>query len=85
MARSRILKELLINMTIYFLIWILIGDAASAGSGIVVFPDDNRIVIVQKLTLLVDGRPDKELDLTQDLAEIKKKVNLNMYIYLFSQ
>jgi len=51
----------------------LLGDAASAGSGIVVFPDDKRIVIVQKLTLLVDGRPDLELDLTQDLAEVKKK------------
>ena len=70
------LNEINISNHIFW-IYILIGDAASAGSGIVVFPDDKRIVIVQKLTLLVDGRPDLELDLTQDLAEVKKKVNLN--------
>ena len=32
-----------------------------------------RQVIVQKLALIVDGRPDTELDLTQDLKEIAKK------------
>ena len=50
----------------------LLGDAAK--EGIVVFPDDPRRVIVQKLALVVEGMPDKELDLTADLAEIKKKV-----------
>ena len=42
---------------------------------IVVFPDDPRQVIVQKLALVSEGQPDREIDLTQDLEEIKKKVN----------
>ncbi|KAI0225728.1 Rho GDP-dissociation inhibitor 1 [Lamellibrachia satsuma] len=46
----------------------LLGSTASE-----VFPSDPRWVIVQKLALLVDGRQDMELDLTQSLAEIKKK------------
>ena len=41
---------------------------------IVVFPDDPRQVIVQKLALVSEGQPDREIDLTQDLEEIKKKV-----------
>jgi len=48
----------------------LLGDQEK---GVVVFPDDDRQVIVQKLALIVDGRPDTELDLTQDLKEIAKK------------
>jgi len=48
----------------------LLGDQES---GVVVFPDDERQVIVQKLALLVDGRPDMEIDLTCDLKEIAKK------------
>jgi len=48
----------------------LLGDQ---GSGVVVFPDDDRQVIVQKLALVVDGRPDTEIDLTQDLKVIAKK------------
>ncbi len=54
----------------------LLGEAASGGGGaaIVVFPDDSRKVIVQKLALVVNGRPDMEMDLTQNLEEIKKKV-----------
>jgi len=48
----------------------LLGDQES---GAVVFPDDDRQVIVQKLALVVDGRPDEEIDLTQDLKEIAKK------------
>jgi len=40
---------------------------------IVVFPDDPRQVIVQKLALVSEGQPDREIDLTQDLEEIKKK------------
>lgn len=49
----------------------LLGDQEA---GVVVFPDDERQVIVQKLALVVDGRPDMEIDLTQDLKEIAKKV-----------
>jgi len=41
--------------------------------GVVVYPDDDRQVIVQALALVVDGKPDTILDLTQDLNEIKKK------------
>ena len=41
---------------------------------IVVFPDDPRQVIVQKLALVSEEQPDREIDLTQDLDEIKKKV-----------
>lgn len=48
----------------------LLGEANTGG--IVVFPDDKRQVIVQKLAMVVAGRPDKEIDLTGDLAEIKK-------------
>ncbi|KAK2193744.1 hypothetical protein NP493_7g07002 [Ridgeia piscesae] len=46
----------------------LLGNAASE-----VFPNDPRRVIVQKLALLVEGRPDMELDLTETMSEIKKK------------
>ena len=35
---------------------------------IVVFPDDPRQVIVQKLALVSEGQPDREIDLTQDEA-----------------
>ena len=37
-------------------------------------PDNPRKVIVKKLALCVPGRDDVELDLTGDLAELKKKV-----------
>lgn len=40
--------------------------------GLEIFPEDPRKVIVQKLALLVDGRPDETLDLTGDLAKLKK-------------
>ena len=36
---------------------------------------DPRQVIVQKLALVSEGQPDRELDLTGDLAAIKKKVS----------
>jgi len=52
----------------------LLGDAAGAQSVIVVFPDDQRKVIVQKLALVVDGRPDEEIDLTSGLDQIKETV-----------
>nr|XP_022314736.1 rho GDP-dissociation inhibitor 1-like isoform X3 [Crassostrea virginica] len=40
------------------------------------FPDDPRNVIVSKLSLVVEGRTDKELDLTEigDLSKLKEKV-----------
>ncbi|KAG1689919.1 Rho GDP-dissociation inhibitor 1 [Nymphon striatum] len=39
-------------------------------------PDDPRRVIVKKLSLMVDGKPSMELDLTGNLAELKKKVSV---------
>lgn len=50
----------------------LLGNAASASTGLVVFPDDPRNVIVKRIWLLVDGREEQELDLTKPLSEIKK-------------
>ena len=52
----------------------LLGDAAGGGDNNLVLPDDPRRVIVQKLALVVEGRPDEELDLTIGLDEIKKTV-----------
>lgn len=37
-------------------------------------PNNPRKVIVKKLALCVDGRPDKELDLSGDLTNLKKQV-----------
>ena len=51
----------------------LSGEAAS-GKQVVVFPDDKRQVIIQKMILVVDGQPDRVIDLTQPIEEIKKKV-----------
>ena len=50
----------------------LLGSAAT-GDRIVVDQNNPNNVIVKKLALIVDGRPDMELDLTEDLAKIKKK------------
>ncbi|XP_022658406.1 rho GDP-dissociation inhibitor 1-like [Varroa jacobsoni] len=50
----------------------LLGQALS-GEQIVVEPDNPKNVIVKKLALVVEGRPDVVLDLTQDLAEIKRR------------
>ncbi len=52
----------------------LLGSAVAGTGSVVAEPDDPRNVIVKKLALLVEGRPDMELDLTGDLKEIKKKV-----------
>ena len=60
----------------------LLGDAASGEAPIVLYPDDKRQVIVQKLALVVDDMPDKEIDLTEDLSEIKKKVLLSLIALL---
>eukprot|EP01136_Pigoraptor_vietnamica_P016994 Opistho-1_new@61557 len=44
---------------------LLKGAEGGAGSG------DPRRVIVEKLSLVVDGRPDAELDLTGDIKKLK--------------
>ena len=49
-----------------------------------VFPDDKRQVIIQKMILVVDGQPDRVIDLTQPIEEIKKKVHFIFHIqYIF--
>lgn len=50
----------------------LLGEAAS-GEEIVAFPDDKRQVIITKMALIVDGQPDRTIDLTLPVEEIKKK------------
>ena len=51
----------------------LLGSAAG-GKAIEVEPGNPNNVIVKKLALVVEGRPDMELDLTGDLKAIKKTV-----------
>lgn len=43
------------------------------GEAAVPFPNDPRRVIIQRLALVAEGRPDKVMDLTRDLSEIKKE------------
>jgi len=43
------------------------------GAGVVPRPEDPRNVIVSKLIIMVDGRPDVELDLEGDLKALKEK------------
>lgn len=50
----------------------LLGQALS-GEQIIVEPNNPKNVIVKRLALLVEGRPDVVLDLTQNLGELKKK------------
>eukprot|EP00095_Tigriopus_kingsejongensis_P002931 snap_masked-scaffold1588_size34843-processed-gene-0.11 protein:Tk02931 transcript:snap_masked-scaffold1588_size34843-processed-gene-0.11-mRNA-1 annotation:"hypothetical protein SINV_13500" len=52
----------------------LLGAAAEGTGAVVIEPDNPSNVIVKKLVLVVEGRPDMELDLTQNLADIKKTV-----------
>lgn len=49
----------------------LLGNIA--GGNLVFFPNDPRRVIVTKLTLVVEGRTDVELDLTGDLSKLKEQ------------
>ncbi|KAF6198791.1 hypothetical protein GE061_006813, partial [Apolygus lucorum] len=49
----------------------LLGEAQA--QAIIVDPSDERKVIVKKLALCVDGRPDMELDLTTNLEALKKQ------------
>ena len=51
----------------------LLGGAVAGSGAIVVEPDDPRKVIVKKLSLIVEGREDSTIDLTQDLKTIKSK------------
>merc|ERR1712168_243012 len=51
----------------------LLGGAVAGSGAIVVEPDDPRKVIVKKLSLVVEGRDDVTMDLTEDLATIKTK------------
>merc|ERR1739838_59907 len=51
----------------------LLGGAMAGSGAIVVEPDDSRNVIVKKLSLVVEGRDDATIDLTEDLATIKSK------------
>ncbi|XP_058791544.1 rho GDP-dissociation inhibitor 1 isoform X3 [Phymastichus coffea] len=49
----------------------LLGESKTGG--VVVDPSDSRKVIVKKLALCVQDRPDMELDLTGDLSQLKKQ------------
>lgn len=40
-------------------------------------PTDERKVIVKRLALCVEGRPDMELDLTGDLDKLKQQVGFS--------
>jgi len=51
----------------------LLGDSVAGSGAVVVDESDPRKVIVKKLSLLVEGREDATIDLTQDLATIKAK------------
>merc|ERR1711942_479800 len=51
----------------------LLGGAVAGSGAIVVEPDDPRKVIVKKLSLVVEGRDDVTIDLTEDLKVIKSK------------
>uniref|UniRef100_A0A023FU52 Rho GDP-dissociation inhibitor 3 n=1 Tax=Amblyomma parvum TaxID=251391 RepID=A0A023FU52_AMBPA len=46
---------------------------AATAEAIVVEPDNPNRVLVKKLVLVVEGRPDVVLDLTEDLEQIKKR------------
>jgi len=51
----------------------LLGQAASGSGTVVVDESDPRKVIVKALALVVEGRDDEVIDLTQSLEEIKKR------------
>jgi len=50
----------------------LLGDAMKGGA-VIVDPNDPRRVIVKKLAMVVEGRPDVVLDLSGDLEALKKQ------------
>jgi len=49
----------------------LLGSATAGSGAVVVFDADPRKVIVQKLSLVVEGRDEVSIDLTQDTEKIK--------------
>lgn len=49
----------------------LLGAATAAA--VIVEPDNPSCVLVKKLALVVEGRPDVVLDLTEDLEQLKKR------------
>eukprot|EP00088_Acartia_fossae_P065518 TRINITY_DN8079_c0_g1_i1.p1 TRINITY_DN8079_c0_g1~~TRINITY_DN8079_c0_g1_i1.p1 ORF type:complete len:199 (-),score=66.76 TRINITY_DN8079_c0_g1_i1:1153-1749(-) len=51
----------------------LLGDAAAGSGKVIVDESDTRQVIVKKLSLVVEGRDDVSMDLTEDLDKIKTK------------
>jgi len=68
----------------------LLGSADA--DKIILYPDNPRNVIVTKLAMVVEGRPDFELDLTGDLNALKSKpcavkegTQYQMKIYFFVQ
>lgn len=52
---------------------LLLGDAAAGSGKVVVEESDPRILILKKLSLVVDGRPDVSMDLTQEVEQMKTK------------
>jgi len=51
----------------------LLGSAVAGSGAVVVDESDPRKVIVKKLSLVVEGRDDETIDLTQDLKTIKSR------------
>ena len=51
----------------------LLGESVAGSGAVVVDPNDQRKVILKKLSLVVEGREDDSIDLTDDLATIKNK------------
>jgi len=51
----------------------LLGSAAAGSGAVIVDESDLRKVIVKSLTLVVEGRDDVTMDLTDNLKEVKRK------------
>jgi len=51
----------------------LLGDSVAGTGAVVVDPNDERKVILKKLSLVIEGREDSTIDLTENLATIKNK------------
>lgn len=54
----------------------LLGSAVKGSGSVIVEPEDPRKVIIKRMALVVAGRDDELLDLTENLKEIKKKVRM---------
>lgn len=69
-----------------------LGLTTANSKDLIVFPNDPRHIIVQKLAIVVDGRPDIEVNLTGDISQLKKKsivmkegVKYRVKIYFYCQ